>query len=92
MLMRHVVCVVCLAACTLFGMPALQQAVAEQPQAGETVRGVWWIDVSIYRHGQRASQTLGWYSTRENALAAYQRFVNSLEAGANPRLERVYSK
>lgn len=90
MMIRQVLCVFCLFAVTLVGLPACQQSFGEELRTGDAMEGSWYIVVTITRHGQRSSRTLGGYESREGALGVYKRFAQGLEPGANPKLERIY--
>lgn len=90
MKIRQLVSVFCLLTATLVGVPGSQQSFAEEPSSTKVIPGRWYIVVTITRHGQRSSRTFGGYDSREGALGVYQRFVQGLEPGANPKLERVY--
>lgn len=92
MAIRKLFLALCVGTVTLIGVPTGQGEVGGPSRAAADSRIVWYAEVSITRHGQRASQTMGPYSSKANAQAAYRRFVSGLERGANPSLDRLYSR
>lgn len=90
MIIRHVLCVFYLFAVPLVGLPASQQSFGEEPRFSEMIPGRWYIVVTITRHGRRFSHTRGGYDSKEDAIANYKLYIQGLERGANPKLEKVY--